>query len=63
MPGSTQGETGQGAVAAFEAGLVAAAADGARNALPGSTKGETGQGAAAVYEAGFVAAAAEGVGI
>ena len=58
VPGSTQGDTGQGAVAAF----VAAAANVAGTALPGSTQGETGKGAAAASEDGLVAAAEEGAG-
>ena len=62
VPGSTQGETGQGAVAAFEAGLVAEATDGAGTAVPGYMQGETGQGAASASEAWLVAAAAEGAG-
>ena len=62
VPGSTQGDTGQGAVAAFEAGLVAEAADGALTALLGSTQVETGHRAAAASEAGLVGAAAESAG-
>ena len=62
VPGSTQGEKGQGTFAAFEARLVATSADGARTALPSSMQGETRQGAAAASEAGLVAAAAEGAG-
>ena len=59
VPGSTQGYTRQGAVAAFEAGLVDVAADGVGTALPGSTQGENGQVAAAASEAGLVAASVE----
>ena len=62
MPGSTQLETGQRSVAAFEAELVTAAADGAGMALPESTQVETGQGVAAASDAGLVNAAAEGAG-
>ena len=58
VPGSTQGDTGKGAVAT----LAAAAADGSETALPGSTQVETGQGAAAASEAGSVALATEGSG-
>ena len=58
VPGSTQGDTKQGAVAA----LAAADADGAGTVLPGSTQGETGQGAAAASEDGLVSPAAEGAG-
>ena len=58
VPGSTQGDTGQGDVTAH----AAAAADRARTALPGSTQGETGQGEAAASGAGLVAPAAEGAG-
>ena len=58
VPGSTQGDTGQGDVTA----LADAATDGAGTALPGSAQGEAGQGAAAASEAGLVAPASEGAG-
>ena len=63
VPGSTQGEAGQGAAAASEAGLVFPAAEGVGLALLGSTQGEAGQGAAAASEAGLSVAAAEGIGM
>ena len=53
MPGSTQGEAGQGAATASEAGLGFPAAEGVGFALLGSSQGETGQGAAATSEAGL----------
>ena len=62
VPGSTQGETGQGAAAASEAGIVFPAVEGVGLALLGSTQGEAGQGAADASEAGILVAAAEGAG-
>ena len=62
MPGSTQGETGQGTAAASEAGLVFLAVEGVGLALLGSTQGEAGQGAEAASEAGILVAVAEGAG-
>ena len=63
VPGSTQGEAGQGAAAALEAGLGFPDAEGVGLALIGSTQGEAGQGAAAASEAGLSVAAAEGAGM
>ena len=63
VPGSTQGEAGQGAAAALEAGLGFPAAEGVGLALLGSSQGEVGQGAAAASEAGLSMAAAEGTGM
>ena len=60
VPGSTQGEGGQGAATASEAGLGFPAAEGVGLALLGSLQGEAGQGEAAVSEAGLSVAAAEG---
>ena len=62
VPDSTQGEAGQGAAAASEAGLVFPAAEGVGLALLGSTQGEAGQGAAAASVAGLSVVAAEGAG-
>ena len=63
MPGSTQGEVGQGAATALEAGLGFPAAEGVGLALIGSTQGEAGQGSATASEAGLSVAAAEGLGM
>ena len=63
LPGSTQGEAGQGASTASESGLGFLAAEGVGLALLGSTQGEAGQGAAAACEAGLSVAAAEGAGM
>ena len=46
MPGSTQGDAGQGAATDSEAGLDFPAAEGVGLALLGSSQGEAGQGAA-----------------
>ena len=62
VPGSTQGEAGQGATTASEAGLGFLAAEVVGLALLGSSQGEAGQGAAAASEAGLSVAAAEGLG-
>ena len=63
MPGSTQGEAGQGAATASEAGLDFPAAEGVGFALWSSAQGETGDGVAAASEAGLLGAAAEGLGV
>ena len=63
VPGSTQGEAGQGTAAALEAGLVFPAAEGVGLALQGSTQGEAEQGAATASEAGLLVASAEGAGM
>ena len=58
VPGSTQGEAGQGAATASEAGLIFLVVEGVGFALWGSSQGETGEGAAAASEAGLVGVAA-----
>ena len=63
VPGSTQGEAGQGADTALEAGLGFPDAEGVGLALLGSSQGEAGQGAAAASGAGLLVAAAEGLGM
>ena len=63
VPGSTQGEAGQGEATASEAGLGFPAAEGVELELLGSLQGEAGQGAAAASEAGILVAAAEGLGM
>ena len=63
MPGSAQGEAGQGVATASEAGLGFPAAEGVGLALLGSTQGEAGQGAAAASEDGISVADTEGLGM
>ena len=63
VPGSTQGEAGQGATTASESGLGFLAAEGIGLALLGSSQGEAGIGAAAASEAGHSVAAPEGLGM
>ena len=63
VPGSTQGEAGQGAATASETGLGFPAAEGGGLELLCSSQGEAGQGAAADSEAGILVAATEGLGM
>ena len=63
VTGSTQGEAGQGAATALEAGLGFPAAEGVGLALLGSSHGEAGKREAAASEAGLLVAAAEGLGM
>ena len=63
VPGSTQGEAGQGAAAALEAGIGFLDTEGVGLALIGSKQGEAGQGAAAASEPGILVVATEGAGI
>ena len=63
VPGSTQGEAGQGAATASEAGLDFPAAEGVGFSLWGSSQGETGEGSVAASEAVLLGAAAEVLGV
>ena len=62
-PVSTQGEAGQGAATASEAGLDFPAGEGVGFTLWGSSQGETGEGASAASEDGLLGEAAEGLGV
>ena len=63
VPGSTQGEAGQGAATASEAGLDFPATEGVGLALLGYSHGEAGKRAAAASEDGLLVADVEGLGM